>query len=1033
MSTTKLINGPPLRRLISGARCLLAVVWLVLVLTLSPIHAHLAHSSELETDQFFLDRVLPILSSRCQSCHNSSLKISNLDLGSSAGLGNGGQKGPVVVPGKPSASRLYRRIARLEEPFMPMGGDPLNDSEILVIKEWIERGAQWPVDSVNNAAVGKTSGPPSPAQSALSMASLSPNARFFQEQILPILSSRCQWCHNDERKYGGFTLDSAAGLQNGGWHGPVVVPGKPEASRLYRRVARLEKSYMPLNGGGGPGDPLPSEEVNLIRQWIEGGAEWSETETSMEEEKSRLARLEVLKKTEEPHVTDEDRNWWAFRRIKRPTVPTVRQAVNVGNPIDAFILSALEAKGLQPAPLASRQTLIRRLYYDLIGLPPRPEEVEAFVRDSSPGAYERLVDRLLESEHYGERWARHWLDVARFADSDGYEYDRLRPNSWRYRDYVIRALNQDKPYDRIILEQLAGDELPDKDYDSITALGFCRNGPFIGDMVLMQNEMTRMDELDDVVSTTSTAFLGLTLGCARCHNHKYDPIAQKDYYQMVAVFAPSVRSDLPLVPPELVEKYDRQVQEVDSRINALDDQVRSIVKAPRQQLLEAKYRELPEPVQVALKTEPNKRTEAQRRQAKEAFGSVGVSETELLAALSPEHRKRVEEIKAQITTLEKAKPEPLPRAMAITDPSPVPPKSYFLHRGNILSKGSEVFPDILTVLKNPASPSIFPRSDSKSRTTGRRLALAKWIASDQNPLTARVMVNRLWQHHFGKGLVGTPNNFGRMGEFPSHPELMDWLASEFVRQRWSLKAMHRLMLTSRTYQQSSSYSNPINFKKDPENTFLWKMRLQRLEGEAIRDAILSVSGRLNGTMGGPGVFPEVDPGLIEGSPIENPFLLYSRWPKTKDGPELWRRSIYVTQMRTVTAPIMDLFDPPESVSSCPKRNTTTVAPQALQLLNNPFVANQSLLFAERLRDEVGKDPSQQVHRAFMLALGRSPSSREEQTSLSFFEKQLSYHGAHNERLLQEGIDPAILLTPEKAALIDVCHALFNLNEFVYVN
>jgi hypothetical protein len=502
---------------------------------------------------------------------------------------------------------------------------------------------------------------------------------------------------------------------------------------------------------------------------------------------------------------------------------------------------------------------------------------------------------------------------------------------------------------------------------------------------------------------------------------------------MVAVFAPSARTEIPLVPPAVAEKYDRQVQEVDSRINLLDDQIRSIVSSTRQRLLEAKYRELPEPVQIALRTEPARRTEAQRRQAKEAFGSVGVTEAELLAALGGEERKRVEDLKAQISALEKTKPEPLPRAMAITDPSPVPPKSYFLHRGNIFSKGSEVLPDVLTVLKNPASTPIFCPPAANANTTGRRLALAKWIANDQNPLTARVMVNRLWQHHFGKGLVATPNNFGRMGERPLHPELLDWLAFEFMQRRWSIKAMHRLILTSSTYQQSSTYTNPLNVQKDPENSLLWRMRLHRLEGETIRDAILTVSGRLNGTMGGPGIFPEVDPGLIEASPMENPLLLYSRWPKTKDGPELWRRSIYVTQMRTVTAPIMDLFDPPDNVSSCPKRNTTTVAPQALQLLNNKFVATQSLLLAERVRDEAGKDPAEQVSRGFLLALGRSPSAREKQTSLAFFGKQVSYHRAHNAQLLQEGSDPASLMTPEKAALVDVCHGLFNLNEFVYVN
>jgi hypothetical protein len=308
---------------------------------------------------------------------------------------------------------------------------------------------------------------------------------------------------------------------------------------------------------------------------------------------------------------------------------------------------------LQPAPPASRRTLIRRVYFDLIGLPPRPEDVQAFEKDPAPDAYEKLINRLLDSERYGERWARHWLDVARYADSDGYEYDLLRPNAWRYRDYVIRALNQDKPYNRFILEQLAGDELPDRSYDSVTALGFCRNGPFIGDMVLMQNEMTRQDELDDIVSTTSAAFLGLSIGCARCHNHKYDPLAQKDYYRMVSVFAPSVRTDIPLVPDHLVQKYEKQVFEIDQQVDKLTQELRLLQKPVRDRLLEAKYKELAEPIQVAIKTDPAKRTEAQKRQAIQAIGSVGVTEADLMAALDPEDRKKAEALKQQIADLEK--------------------------------------------------------------------------------------------------------------------------------------------------------------------------------------------------------------------------------------------------------------------------------------------------------------------------------------------------------------------------------------------
>jgi hypothetical protein len=967
---------------------------------------------------FFKSKILPIFTARCQSCHNHTLKLSGLSLESAASMEQGGTHGPVVVPGNPQQSRLYRRVARMEKPFMPIDGEALPEFEVTLLKTWIEQGAIWPKEA---EPLGGTSGRVDEPKL------LSANERLFKEKVQPILAARCGNCHNDERKYSGFTMETRSGFLSGGWHGPVVVAGKPEESRLYRRVARLEKAYMPF----GVGEPLPADELALIKEWIEGGAEWPQDRQADEAERARQARLKDLQKLEDRPVTEEERRWWSFVKPVRPPVPVVKSVARVKNPIDAFVLAALESKGLQPAPRASRRTLIRRVYFDLIGLPPRPEEVQAFESDPAPDAYQKLINRLLDSERYGERWARHWLDVVRYADSDGYEYDLIRPNAWRYRDYVIRALNEDKPYNRFILEQLAGDELPDRNYDSLAALGFCRNGPFIGDMVLMQNEMTRQDELDDIVSTTSAAFLGVTMGCARCHNHKYDPLAQKDYYRMVSVFAPSVRTDVPLVPDHVVKKYEKQVFEIDREVDKLTQQMRLLHKPVRDRLLEAKYKELPEPLQVAVKTEPAKRTEAQKRQAIQVIATVGVTEADLIAALSPEDRKKTEVLKQQIADLEKSKPPALPSAMAITDPTLTPANSYFLHRGSTLSKGSPMEPGPPLVLTASAREIVFPKPSPQTKTTGRRLALAQWLASEENPLTARVMVNRIWQHHFGKGIVETPNDFGRMGAAPSHPQLLDWLAIEFVRQGWSIKAMHRLMLTSSTYQQASDITSAANQKKDPQNQFLWKMPMQRVAGEIIRDSMLAVSGGLNLKSGGPGVFPEVDPGLI--GLIEAASKKDQGWPVTRDGPELWRRSVYVTQKRTVTAPIMDLFDPPDLVSSCPKRSTTTVAPQALQLLNNKFVVGQSTLFAERLRNEVGKDQVGQIRRAFRLSYGRLPDATELEASQSFLRKQLSYHRGLRKKLQDQGIDPAEIPDPDKAALTDLCHSLFNSNEFVYVN
>jgi hypothetical protein len=383
-------------------------------------------------------------------------------------------------------------------------------------------------------------------------------------------------------------------------------------------------------------------------------------------------------------------------------------------------------------------------------------------------------------------------------------------------------------------------------------------------------------------------------------------------------------------------------------------------------------------------------------------------------------------LNASIAELEKSKPAPLPVVQAVTDPGPDAAPSYFLHRGSVLSKGSAMSPGGISVLNPPGMDLETPKPAPDARTTGRRLALANWIASDENPLTARVIVNRIWQHHFGTGLVGTPNDFGHMGERPSNPELLDWLTTEFIRRGWSIKAMHRLILNSRVWRQASVFDSADNLKIDPENHYLWRMPLQRIEGEIIRDSILAVSGGLNSKMGGPAVFPEVDSEILKGA-------AYQKWPQTKDGPELWRRSVYVTEMRTITAPILDLFDPPDKVASCARRNVTTIAPQALQLLNDKFVAEQSVTFARRVLDEAGRDPGAQIRRAFHLALSREPETREAQASLDFVKRQEEYHRRHNWTLLERGVDPSEIGSPEQAALVDLCHSLFNLNEFVYVN
>ena len=964
--------------------------------------------------------VLPILADRCQPCHNENLQLGELALDSADALQRGGSNGPALVPGSPLDSRLYRRAARLEEPFMPMEGEALTDREVGILKQWIEAGADWPTPQRRANEQAETK--PAQPKASATQETVPSETEFFDQRVHPVLA-RCQSCHDEALKYAGLSLETPEGLAYGGLKGRAVVAGNPEASRLYRKAARLEPHFMPVSAV-----MLDEEEIAVLRRWIEQGAVWPDP-TAQERARKRAEQTAKLKPFEDKPIQPAERDWWAFRKPVRPPVPEVRGRDRETNPIDAFLLAARQEKGLQAAPPAARATLLRRVYLDLIGLPPTPEQREQFLADDSPDAYERLVDRLLESRHYGERWARHWLDVVRYADSDGYEYDKLRPHAWRYRDYVIRAFNEDKPYDRFIIEQLAGDELPDRNQDSITALGFCRNGPFIGDMAFMQNEQTRQDELDDIVSTVGGAFLGLTVGCARCHDHKYDPLRQKDYYSMVAVFAPSIRDDTPLAPPELSENYDRRMTEIDREIEGLKYRVYKLHEPTRERLLQAKYRELSKTLRIAVLTSPESRTEAQTLQAKEVRSTVVVPEEEILPELSEEEKKKTEEWKAEIERLDQSRPS-LPLAQAITESEPDVRPTYFLHRGNVRNKGSAVEPAAPAVLAPPGQDLAFPPRGLKGGTSGRRLTLARWIASADNPLTARVMVNRIWRHHFGRGIVTTPNNFGKTGEPPTHPALLDWLAAEFIDRGWSVKAIHRLIIKSRAYRQASAFTSEVNQRVDPGNRMLWKMPLIRLEGEIIRDSVLAVSGALNREAGGPAVFPEVDAGIIDSSPKGGD---YQRWPETKDGPARWKRSVYVAQMRTITPPLLDLFDPPDKLASCPARSVTTVPTQALQLLNNPFIVRQARLFAERVRNEAGADPRRQASRAFLLGLSRPPSAVELDNSLSFLGRQKAYHQRHNRELAASAVDPARILSPEMGALTDLCHAMFNLNEFVYPN
>jgi hypothetical protein len=797
-----------------------------------------------------------------------------------------------------------------------------------------------------------------------------------------ILGEYCQSCHGAAVKLSNLDLRTRESMLQGGERGPALVPGDPEKSRIYLYTAHLEQPAMP------PGAKLSKEKVDALKQWIADGAPMpkpDEVSANKEDEAAKAA----LARMEERPITPEERKFWVFQRPKQTAVPT-----GAANPVDAFLNAKLKEKGLKAASKADKRTLVRRAYLDLHGLPPKPEEVDAFLKDERPDAFGRLVDRLLELPHYGERWGRHWLDVVRYADSGGFEYDRERPNAWRYRDYVVQAFNSDKPYDQFLKEQLAGDELLPNSKEARIATGYLR----LGLENNLKNEQTRLDELDDLVGVTSNAMLGMTVQCARCHNHKFDPIPQKDYYQLQAVFFPTKAVEHPLVSPEEVAAFEAAQKEIAAKQKPLKDALAELEKPYRDRIYQAKIAKLPSYVRTALETPEEKRTEGQKLNAAQVKNTLKVEDFELVASLNDADCRKRQAILDQMEALDKQKPQPLPTAMSISEPGKDAPPSYFLHRGSPGAKGSLMKPGVLTVATEGEWSA--PEAPAEASTSYRRLALANWIASKDNPLTARVMVNRIWQHHFGEGLVRSTNNFGKTGDRPTHPELLDWLAVEFMNRGWSIKAMHRMLMNSEAYQRSSDDSK-AEAEKDPENRYLWRMPRRRLEAEAIRDAVLAVAGNLDRTVGGPAVFPYIDPALFQSSSKRT----WNGKPDTD--PSTWRRSVYVFQKRSIPLPMLEVFDKPDSVSSCARRNRSTIAPQALILMNNAFVRMEAEKFAERLKADAGSSAEAQVKRAFELALSRPPSHAELERSIAF---------------VQAG----------SGGLVDFCHALFNLNEFVYV-
>jgi mono/diheme cytochrome c family protein len=805
---------------------------------------------------------------------------------------------------------------------------------------------------------------------------------FYERDVLPILKANCYKCHAAGKAKGNFNLATRAAILKGGDLGPAVSLDKADESNLLMAVNYKNGLEMPPTG------KLKPDQIEALTKWVRAGLPMKDAAavpTAKVEHKGGV-------------VTPESRNYWAYKPVRRPPVPPVKDPAWVVNPIDAFILSKLEAKGLPPAEPADRVALVRRLYYDLTGLPPTPDEVDVFVNDPSDRAYERLVDKLLASPHYGEKWGRHWLDVVRYAESNGYERDNPKPFVWKYRDYVIRSFNADKPFDQFVREQLAGDEMPGYNPDAVIATGYYRLG--LWDDEPADPTQAMFDEYDDIVATTAQAFLGMTMNCARCHDHKIDPIPQKDYYALVAFFRD-------------IRRYS-DTRDVRSAANLTD-----ITPAEKRASYEgefgarkARIAELTR-LMTALEDEAIQKMPAEDQRAAEANDRPQVVRKvpEFLDAPKKAEYRRLGKERSE---LEK-KPDPSRElALSVNNCVVRPPQTHVLARGNAHAPAAAVEPAFPEVLGAP--PPRIPEPAGGARTSGRRSVLANWIAAADNPLTARVIVNRVWQGHFGRGIVASSNDFGKFGTGPTHPELLDWLASEFVAGGWKLKSLHKLILMSRTYRMAAR-ATPEALRLDPGSLLFGRFNMRRLTAEEVRDSILVVSGQLDLTVGGPSVFPRIPQEVLAGQSVPG-----NGWLKEKGGgydaknPTAGnRRSVYVHVKRSLQVPVLIQHDQADADSSCPVRYTTTVPTQALGMLNGEFTNEAATAFADRVQ-KAAPELADQIRLAIRLTTGRAPTDHEVGRDVAF---------------VRELKDQAKLTDAQ--AFQQYCLLALNTNEFVYLD
>jgi mono/diheme cytochrome c family protein len=801
----------------------------------------------------------------------------------------------------------------------------------------------------------------------------------YARDVKPLLARHCVSCHGAAKPRGGLRLDTAAAAVKGGKSGPSVVPGHADESPLIEAVlGEGTTERMPLKR-----PPLSDRQVATLRAWIDQGA--------------GAPADEVPTALNETH--------WAFTPPKRPAIPAVPDPAWAASPIDALLRARMDKEGIRPSFEADRVTLIRRATFDLTGLPPTPAEVTSFVEDPRTDAYEIVVDRLLASAHYGERWARHWLDQARYADSNGYSIDAPR-SIWKYRDWVIDSLNRDLSFDRFLTDQLAGDLRPGATLEQRVATGFHRN-TMINQEGGIDKEQFRVESIVDRVNTTGTVFLGLSVGCAQCHDHKYDPISQREYYAFYAFFNSVDEPDLELGTPGLIARRDAVRAEIAAWHERLTKEHPDVLTKVREweKTLDpdSKVNQPPE-LKLAFDVEPDKRTASQARLVMELFLSRSPgfkTEHAAIAAL------RAREPRLETTMVVRERPTPRPT---------------FVHvGGDFTRQGANVSPGV---------PAIFSPVTASHGGTPNRLDLARWLTDPGHPLTARVTVNRLWQVYFGKGLVETENDFGTQGTPPSHPELLDWLATEFVARGWSLKAMHRLIATSKAYRQSS-HARPELDKVDPANRLLARQSRLRLDAEVIRDAALSVAGLLSGKVGGPSVYPPQPDGVMTLGQMKRPWVV-------SDGPDRYRRGLYTFFWRATPYPALTVFDAPNAIQSCTRRNRSNTPLQALTLLNDPSFVECASALGGRVLREGGCDDPGRLDAAFRLCLGRGPSAHEAKTLAALLAEERGGGTGGSPTSAPSGAERALAGEPpvqpdrdaDRAAWTTVARVLLNLDEFI---